>query len=288
MGHHRASRSIERSPGQDTRLPGKHAAARPSNGKRRATKGKEPRERRPIWIESSPLIVGVAAMALSVGASVSTANPTSPEASAKAVRASTAVSGEGRTLTPEATTARSSLVSRAGSRTTPTFMDKKAVEAVERKAGARTVALGQMEEQAREYASLLEATQWTLPLDPVVITAEFGDYGLWADYHTGIDFNGETGDPIMAVAGGLVTYAGYEGAYGFKTVVTLADGTEIWYAHQDSLSVTTGDRVEAGQVIGTVGATGNVTGSHLHLEVRPGGGDPVDPRAAFRFRGLTF
>lgn len=167
-------------------------------------------------------------------------------------------------------------------------MDKKAVAVAERKAGARTEALGQMAAKARNYASWLETTQWALPLDPVVITAEFGDYGLWADYHTGIDFNGETGDPIMAVAGGLVTYAGYDGAYGFKTVVTLTDGTEIWYAHQDTLGVTTGDRVEASQVIGTVGTTGNVTGSHLHLEVRPGGGDPVDPRGAFRFRGLTF
>ena len=81
---------------------------------------------------------------------------------------------------------------------------------------------------------------------------------------------------------------GYDGAYGNKTVVTLEDGTEIWYAHQTSQYVSIGETVAAGEVIGTVGSTGNVTGSHLHVEVRPGGGDPVDPYAAMVVNGVTF
>ena len=53
-------------------------------------------------------------------------------------------------------------------------------------------------------------------------------------YHTGLDFAAPSGTPIMAVANGVVTSVGYEGAYGNKTVVTLEDGTEIWYCHQTS------------------------------------------------------
>jgi murein DD-endopeptidase MepM/ murein hydrolase activator NlpD len=50
--------------------------------------------------------------------------------------------------------------------------------------------------------------------------------------------------------------------------------------------VSTGQHVRTGEVIGLVGATGNTTGPHLHLEVRPGAGDPVDPFAALVARGL--
>ena len=60
----------------------------------------------------------------------------------------------------------------------------------------------------------------------------FGEYGLWSSYHTGLDFNGDDGDPIKSIANGVVTSVGYDGAYGNKTVVTLEDGTEIWYCHQ--------------------------------------------------------
>ena len=81
---------------------------------------------------------------------------------------------------------------------------------------------------------------------------------------------------------GVVVSTEYDGAYGNKTVVRLTDGTEVWYCHQDTQSVVPGQSVARGQVIGTVGATGNTTGPHLHLEIRPGGGDPVDPELALR------
>ena len=84
----------------------------------------------------------------------------------------------------------------------------------------------------------------------------------------------------------MVISAGYDGSYGNKTVVTLEDGTELWYCHQTSFVVSVGDTVRAGEVIGYVGSTGHVTGSHLHVEVHPGGGDPVDPYAAMQQHGL--
>ncbi|MCW2749526.1 MAG: hypothetical protein JWR83_636, partial [Aeromicrobium sp.] len=54
-------------------------------------------------------------------------------------------------------------------------------------------------------------------------------------------------------------------------------GTDIWYCHQSRIAVKPGQKVGPGQVIGYTGSTGNVTGPHLHLEVHPNGGDPVDP-----------
>ena len=84
----------------------------------------------------------------------------------------------------------------------------------------------------------------------------------------------------MSVANGVVTEVEYDGSYGNKTVVLLDDGTELWYCHQSSFAVGVGETVVGGQTIGYVGSTGNTTGPHLHLEVRPGAGDPVDPYAA--------
>ena len=141
-------------------------------------------------------------------------------------------------------------------------------------------------EKAQAFSDKIARNAWVYPTDPVVLTARFGEYGLWSSYHTGLDFNGNTGDPIVAVAGGTVTSVGYDGSYGNKTVITLDDGTEIWYCHQNSYNVSEGDVVRAGELIGTIGATGHVTGSHLHLEVRPGAGDPVDPYAAMVVHGL--
>jgi len=69
-------------------------------------------------------------------------------------------------------------------------------------------------------------------------------------------------------------------------VMTLEDGTELWYCHQSAFSVQPGDQVVGGQPIGLVGATGNTTGPHLHLEVRPGGGDAVDPYQALVVHGV--
>ena len=144
-----------------------------------------------------------------------------------------------------------------------------------------------MAQQAEDVAEEISANKWVLPTTGYRLTATFGEYGLWATYHTGLDFAAPSGTPIYAMAGGVVTSTAYDGAYGNKTVITLEDGTEIWYCHQTSFEVAEGDTVVAGDVIGTVGSTGNSTGPHLHLEVRPGGGDPVDPYDAMVVNGLT-
>ncbi|MEV4437190.1 M23 family metallopeptidase [Streptomyces sp. NPDC049585] len=128
---------------------------------------------------------------------------------------------------------------------------------------------------------------FTLPLTSYTLTAGFGRAGaMWSSHHhTGEDFAAPTGTPVRAVSGGTVTQAGWAGAYGYRVVLTLGDGTEVWYCHLSSMVITSG-KVGPGTVIGRVGATGNVTGPHLHLEVRPGGGAPVDPLSWLRDRGL--
>jgi murein DD-endopeptidase MepM/ murein hydrolase activator NlpD len=126
-----------------------------------------------------------------------------------------------------------------------------------------------------------------LPVRGYRLTGRFGDRsGLWSSMHTGLDFASPAGTPIHSVAAGVVTSVGYDGRFGYKTVVRLADGTELWYCHQDAQRVQVGERVHAGQVIGVVGSTGNVTGPHLHLEVRPKVDHPIDPLRWLRTRGL--
>jgi murein DD-endopeptidase MepM/ murein hydrolase activator NlpD len=126
-----------------------------------------------------------------------------------------------------------------------------------------------------------------LPVSNYHLTARFGDVsGLWSSVHTGLDFATASGTPIRSIGDGVVIEAGYDGAYGNKTVVRLNDGTELWFCHQTSIAVSVGQKVSAGKVLGSVGSTGNVTGPHLHLEVHPHGGPPVDPYAALVARGL--
>ena len=130
-----------------------------------------------------------------------------------------------------------------------------------------------------QQAEVIEPLSWQAPVSGFRITGEFGDSGNWSSVHTGLDFAVGYGTPIHAITSGVVTEATYDGSYGNKVVITTDDGTEIWYCHQEALAVSVGQSITAGEVIGSVGLTGNTTGAHLHLEVRPGGGDPVDPAA---------
>lgn len=97
-------------------------------------------------------------------------------------------------------------------------------------------------------------------------------------FHTGIDIDASTGDPIKASESGTVILAGSYGGYGRAVVIDHGGGMATLYAHQSSLAVSSGDQVERGEVIGYVGCTGYCTGPHLHFEVRINGKfvDPMD------------
>ncbi|MFI6034638.1 peptidoglycan DD-metalloendopeptidase family protein [Streptomyces sp. NPDC051315] len=113
---------------------------------------------------------------------------------------------------------------------------------------------------------------------------------MWSSgYHTGVDFVVPTGTSLKAVAAGTVVSAGWGGAYGNQVVVRLADGNYAQYAHLSALSVSAGQTVSAGQQVGLSGATGNVTGPHLHFEIRttPDYGSDIDPVAYLRSHGVS-
>jgi len=95
-------------------------------------------------------------------------------------------------------------------------------------------------------------------------------------FHQGLDIAAPAGSPARAAADGTVIQAGPAGTYGNLVVVRHPDGRETRYAHLATIAVRAGDRLAAGQALGTVGATGRVTGPHLHFEVRVDG-HAVDP-----------
>ncbi len=94
--------------------------------------------------------------------------------------------------------------------------------------------------------------------------------------HLGIDYSAPTGTPVRAVGEGSVSFSGWQNGYGNVVILRHAGDRETRYAHLSRLDVRRGQRVEQGQRIGAVGATGWATGPHLHFEFLAGGRQ-VDP-----------
>ncbi|PVG80849.1 hypothetical protein DDE18_20895 [Nocardioides gansuensis] len=168
---------------------------------------------------------------------------------------------------------------------------EKALAQIYQAADARAEEIG--EEMARlaalGYTGELADLTHVLPL-PVAsyyLSAGYGETGPhWATIHTGLDMVAPLGTTLTAIGDGTITSVGDAGPYGLRTVLTLGDGTEVWYCHQEAAVVDSGATVEVGQPIGVLGSTGNSTGPHLHLEIRPDGGSHVDPVAWFQALGL--
>ena len=89
--------------------------------------------------------------------------------------------------------------------------------------------------------------------------------------HAGLDFAAPVGTPIMAAAGGVVSAAEYNPAYGNMVVIDHGNGLQTLYAHASKLEVRPGEIVRKGQQVARVGSTGRSTGSHLHFEVHVNG-----------------
>lgn len=96
----------------------------------------------------------------------------------------------------------------------------------------------------------------------------YGNRKSLGDYHTGVDWAGKVGSKIWAADGGTVIWAGKKGNYGKYIIIDHGNGYQTYYCHCSELLVSKGDKVAQGQVIAKVGATGRVTGPHLHFEIR--------------------
>ncbi len=117
------------------------------------------------------------------------------------------------------------------------------------------------------------------PVKNPYVTSPFGPRNIGhgaSTYHGGIDFAAGVGDPIMAADGGTVSFAGWAYNCGNMVTITHANGFSTGYCHLSQIQTAVGTPVSAGQVIGLAGATGNVTGPHLHFIVKQNG-VAIDP-----------
>ncbi len=116
---------------------------------------------------------------------------------------------------------------------------------------------------------------------PAAVTSQFGtrrsyNNGPYDQFHSGTDFAGAPGSPIYAPAAGVVVMTARLDVRGNATIIDHGWGVYTGYWHQTEFKVKVGDVVKQGQIIGTVGDTGRVTGPHLHWELFVGGVQ-VDP-----------
>lgn len=119
------------------------------------------------------------------------------------------------------------------------------------------------------------------PVARSYITSGFGGradpFGAGSQFHRGIDFNANHGEPVLSVADGVVSFAGSRGGYGLTIEVDHGNGYVTRLAHNSRLSVRVGDLVRTGQEVAKAGSTGRSTGVHVHLELWKDG-SVVNPR----------
>lgn len=124
---------------------------------------------------------------------------------------------------------------------------------------------------ARSSASSAQAASsygfiFPIPRSSARVSAYFGD----GRNHKGVDICAPKGTPIYAVGAGTVTFSGYDGSYGYCIVIDHGNGLSTRYAHNNVNAVSVGQTVATGEVIATVGRSGNATGNHVHFEVIQG------------------
>lgn len=137
----------------------------------------------------------------------------------------------------------------------------------------------ELDQHLLDKESFLNSTPTILPADGW-ITSYFGQrISPWAGrvkMHEGLDVGAPYGTPVYSPADGIVTFSGEKAGFGKFVQVDHGYGIETIYAHNQSLSVRSGQKVKRGMLLAAVGNTGHSTGPHLHYEVRVNG-IAVDP-----------
>jgi murein DD-endopeptidase MepM/ murein hydrolase activator NlpD len=166
-----------------------------------------------------------------------------------------------------------------------------AEEAARKEAAAQAERAREAKERAAREAERKRLNTFVMPITGSYVSTSYqASSSLWSSgSHTGIDFHAATGTSVHAVGAGTVVETGWGGAYGNQVVLKMNDGTYTQYGHLSSIGVTVGQQVTAGQQIALSGATGNVTGPHLHFEARTTAeyGSDIDPVAYLRGHGVN-
>lgn len=241
---------------------GRHAAARRRRPVPRAFS-------RPLSLKrltSQVVLPGTAAAALVVTATGATAAHTFADGVREATHATTAAAESFRARQQAAQ--RGDLVQRRAH-------EQRAARNRDRQALQSPAAVAKASATKAPAAARARANLWVLPVSHYQLSSNYGP--RWGRMHAGIDFAAPMGTRLVAMHAGTVTFAGPQSGYGNKVEIRYTDGTVSYYGHMSSIAVHQGERVAAGQLVGRVGSTGRSTGPHLHLEIHPQGGAPVNP-----------
>jgi len=169
--------------------------------------------------------------------------------------------------------------------------EKRALAAAKKEAEERVKEAREAEARAAREAERKRLNTFVTPISGSYVSTGYKAGGaVWSSgSHTGIDFHAASGTTVHAVGSGTVVEAGWGGSYGNNIVIKMVDGTYTQYGHLSSINVSVGQTVTPGQQIGLSGATGNVTGAHLHFEARttPEYGSDMDPVAYLRSHGVN-
>ncbi len=145
------------------------------------------------------------------------------------------------------------------------------LQVLEQRFAASGKQLSVMESLLFDHQLEQNAVPSRMPIRNTYVTSSFGGradpFGRGVGNHKGMDFHARVGDPVLAVADGVVSFSGVKGGYGNVVEIDHGNGYKTLYAHNSRLTVREGGLVRAGQEVAKAGSTGRSTGAHVHFEV---------------------